>query len=149
MILNGVGTTLHIQCRETVPPGQIGAGDVRLSVQLSAPGFTGVNEKVWVSREACRTFLTDLGAMETRRAGEALLGSANPGDLNLRVHVYDHAGHVRVVGHVGDYVVWADGGQSARIPFRIEIDPGMLASLLESFTSLLMRNAASNDEQTA
>jgi hypothetical protein len=97
---------------------------------VSVPGFTGANHLAWVSHEAGRTFLIELHALDARRAGKALLRTSSPADLDLCVEVYDSPGHVRIVGHVGDDLAWTNGVQTARIPHRIEIDPGMLPHIV-------------------
>jgi hypothetical protein len=56
-----------------------------------------------------------------------------PAELELRIQVYDAMGHVRATGHLGADIAWRDGTDTARIPFRVEMNPGLLAHMVTAF----------------
>jgi len=89
------------------------------------PVFSGRNPSVWINKHAWDRFITELRALDLERMGEARLASTSPADLAIRVHVYDRAGHIKITGHVASDVIWRDGVDVTRLPFRIELDPSV------------------------
>ena len=110
-----------------------GDDDVYLVAEASTKGFVGRNASVGVSRRIWATFIGDFKKLETTRVGEARLISMSPADFELRVRSYDRARRMRITGFVGDYMISRDVTDVARVPFRIEIDPSTLGSLVAAF----------------
>ena len=121
-------------------PGDLGHGrdDVYLVAQASTKGFVGCNASVGVSRRIWAAFIGDVKKLETTRVGEARLISMSPADFELRVRSYDRARHICITGFVGDYMILRDVTDVPRVPFRIEIDPSTLASLVIASEQLVV-----------
>ena len=136
MLIRDDKTQLEISAPEIVPTGQPGSGDIRLAVEVSAPGFRGRNGSAWVAGPAWERFLADLRQLERTRRGEASLTSMSPADLELRVCAVDRAGHILVEGHVGDYLRAATRVREACVPFAISLDPSCLPAALAEFAAL-------------
>ena len=115
-----------------------GDADVYLIAEASMKGFVGRNTSVGVSRRIWDAFIGELKKLETTRTGEARLVSMSPADLELRIRSYDRGRHIRVAGFVGDYMIAKDVTDVARVPFRIEIDPSTLGSLVTAFEQLVV-----------
>lgn len=126
----------HSAMQLSLSTGETGDDDVYLVAEVSTKGFVGRNSSVGVSRRSWDAFIGDLQKLETTRTGEARLISMSPADFELRICSYDRARHIRVAGFVGDYVVSRDVTDVARVPFRIEIDPSTLGSLVTAFEQL-------------
>ena len=115
-----------------------GDDDVYLVAEASTKGFVGRNSSVGVSRWVWDAFIADFKKLETTRMGEARLVSMSPADFELRVGSYDRARHIRAAGFVGDYMISRDVSDVARVPFRIEINPSTLASLVTALEQLVV-----------
>ena len=115
-----------------------GDGDVYLIAEASTKGFVGRNRSVGVTRRIWDAFIDDFKKLETTRQGEARLVSMSPADFELRVRSYDRARHISVAGFVGDYMISDNVTDVARVPFRIEIDPSTLGSLVTAFEQLVV-----------
>ena len=109
-------------------------GDIRLRVRVSSIGFRGDYEHVWIRAEEFERFIKELDALERDRAGTAPLSSMSPNDLELRIRIRDSAGHVSVEGYLGRFVTGVP--VEARIGYSIDLDPGLLAGVLEEFRGL-------------
>jgi len=114
-----------------------GDDDVYLIAEASTKGFAGRNASIGVSRGIWDAFIGDFRKLGTTRMGEARLISMSPADLELRVGSYDRARHIRIAGFVGDYMISSDITDVARVPFRIEIDPSTVGSLVVAFEQLV------------
>ena len=123
----------HSTLRLSVASFDTGDDDVYLVAEASTKGFVGRNASVGVSRRIWDAFIGDLKKLETTRMGEARLVSMSPADFELCVRSYNQARHIRVAGFVGDYMISRDVTDVARVPFRIEIDPSTLGSLVTAF----------------
>ena len=145
MILRDEHSTLRLTLAPDVEQG--GFDDVHLVAEVFTGGFVGRNASVWASRPVWDAFLGNLHALARTRSGEARLISMSPADLEIRVHVYDRAGHVRVNGHVGDDVIWSDLTEVARVPFRIEVDPSTIVELVAAFEQLVTSGQRTAPEQ--
>lgn len=128
----------HSTLQLSVASFDTGDDDVYLIAEASTKGFVGRNASVGVSRRIWDAFIGDLRKLEITRMGEARLISMSPADLELRVGSYDGARHIRIAGFVGDYMISQDVTDVARVPFRIEIDPSTLASLVTAFEQLVV-----------
>jgi len=140
MILRDENATFELRRAEGKSTSALGAGDVHLAADVSTRFFCGRNSSLWVTEHVWSTFISDVRALARRRTGVARLLSMSPADLQVRLDVYDRAGHVRIMGHVGSDVIWRDGIGVSRIAFRIELDPANVAALvteLEYLTPVL------------
>jgi hypothetical protein len=138
MIIRDDAATLELEPVESIA-GDEAASDVHCAAEVSTPLFSGRNPSVWIAKRAWDAFLTTLRALETERMGEAQLESMSPADLAIRVHVYDRRGHIKITGHVGSDVIWRDGVDVSRLPFRIELDPTKLAAMIAGLEQVAAR----------
>jgi hypothetical protein len=139
MIIRDDAATLELKPGESIA-GDEAASDVHCAAEISTPLFSGRNPSVWITKRAWATFITTLRALEIERTGEAQLESMSPADLAIHVHVYDRAGHIKITGHVGSDVIWRDGVDVSRLPFRIELDPTKLAAMIAGLEQVAARS---------
>jgi len=113
------------------PPTSPRPGDLRATARVSTPGFSGVNERVWISADDFRRFVEALRVLERERRGEAELRGMSPDTLALSFRVRDGLGHVSASGWVGRTSHdRAHGRVAARVGFGFDIDPTELPRIV-------------------
>jgi hypothetical protein len=109
------------------------------AVSVSAYGWQGSWEEVWVELADIERFTSALAELDRRRAGAAVLKGMSPDEFSLSFESLDRAGHVvtdvqlkrpvRVMDHSYDY--------SLSVAF--EFDVTSLPALVSEFRALLVR----------
>ena len=134
MIIVAGFSRLELTVVEVQPPihGCTEGGDVCVSAALRFDEFTGAIN-AWIHRDDWSGFISQLRLLEQTRRGEALLESMTPGELRLRFHSLDMAGHL---GVEGELVRFAEGHRRLSLQFpTLEFDPGMLAELVSELAT--------------
>jgi hypothetical protein len=137
MTLGDGFSRLELSVIEVQPPvpGATPGGDVCLSVAVRFDAFAGA-ASAWIDRDAWAEFVAQLQRLEQARRGEAILESITPGELRLRFHSLDLAGHMGVEGELVRFRYHRGGSGAVRLQFpTVEFDPGMLASLVAELRS--------------
>ena len=75
-------------------------GDILVVVEARCLGFTGRID-TWILKEAWRGFCDELGVLEGRRQGQAVVESISPREFRLTVGSIDSAGHMAIEGLLG------------------------------------------------
>jgi hypothetical protein len=106
------------------------AGDVLVVVRAQLADFSGAVD-AWIVRREWTAFLTQLVKLERTRNGEAVLESASPGELRLRVFALDRAGHMGAEAEFRVQYSDATHPQVASLKLGpIEFDPTSLPDLV-------------------
>jgi hypothetical protein len=138
MILGDGFARLELTVAEVQAPvaGATAGGDIRISVAVRFAAFAGA-VSVWIDQDVWAGFIRQLQLLEQTRSGEALLESMTPGELRLRFHSLDRAGHMGVEGELLRYAYrQTEGGRPVRLQFpTLEFDPGVLASFVMELVS--------------
>lgn len=74
--------------------------DLLVAVEVRCPGFTGRID-TWILREAWLDFCGQLGVLESRRQGSAVVESMSPQEFRLTVRSTDSSGHMAMDGFLG------------------------------------------------
>ena len=133
MILQGEQSSVEIAVAhvEEPVPGASAGGDVLVIARVRCLGFTGETD-AWVPRPAWQAFVRALVELERRRQGEAVLEGVSPGELRLRFHAVDRAGHLAVEGTIGVRGV----ANELRLDFSpIPFDPTQLPALVAELSA--------------
>jgi hypothetical protein len=137
MVIGGNNSgRVEIAIGEVVPADSPAADDRRVKVNVTCRGFSAHDCEAWISAAAWARFGRELHALEASRRGEALLISQSPAGLRLRLHAWDHAGHIAVEGHVGGSHVVAGKMHETGLTFAFEVDAGLLAVIVRGFEAL-------------
>jgi hypothetical protein len=116
--------------------GQAPPGDLRLHVSVSAGGFQGSYDQVWVGANEFEDFLRQLANLEEARRGGAVLRSITPGEFELVIAATDRSGHIAAHGFLARRQGSLPGSSESRVAFDIKIDPTALPGLLEALHEL-------------
>ena len=100
--------------------------DVLVVVRARFYDFSGAVD-AWVVNTEWAAFLTQLTALERTRVGEAVLESASPDELRLRIFALDRAGHM--AAEVEFLVDYPDGRAGLKLG-PIDFDPTSLPYLV-------------------
>ena len=128
MILGLDSKQLEISIADVEPGGRddIRFADVLVVVRAHFYDFSGAVD-AWIVHSEWAAFLTQLTALERTRVGEAVLESASPGELRLRIFARDRAGHMGA--DVEFLVDYPDGTAGLKLG-PIDFDPTSLPHLV-------------------
>lgn len=129
---------LHATRREAV--GSSGECDTRFEIEarIKSPDASfRVRTRARVDGAGLQAFLEDLRTVEATRRGAAVLRSADPGDFELAVRIYDDSGHVGAFGKVGHWCrIGVEGPYWGEVNFGIPFDSSALAEVLRQVSAL-------------
>jgi hypothetical protein len=97
MKLRGREGFLELQPSNTCGQGTPGESDILLNVTVRASSYSAADQS-WVVADAWDGFLTELGTLDERRQGRAVVEGASPDDLRLEFYSTDSAGHMQYRG---------------------------------------------------
>lgn len=117
---------LAIQEEDNLPS----QGDLYLTVAVRSNGYMGQND-LWVQYRSFRSFCAALADLERNRHGEAILESASPDELKIRVHSVDSCGHMAVEGLTGYDVQREHSRFRHTVQFGFEFEPSQLLENLK------------------
>jgi hypothetical protein len=115
-----------VAMRETYADDKVG-DDVWATVSFRNADFSGLVATV-VGRDEWETFARQVNALERDRRGEAVLLSAYPDEVRLRLFASSTTGAMAVEGHLQRV---GAAGTPALDFGPIAFDPGLLAKLLQ------------------
>jgi hypothetical protein len=139
MRLGSEAVWVDLSVAEVQPPvpGASPGGDVLVVARMRLHDYTAMSE-AWIDRDVWKRFLTELATLDRRRTGEAVLDSISPGELRLRIHALDRAGHMGVDGQMSHRYaipgVRPSHAASAAVA-TIGFDPTLLPLLVETLSS--------------
>ena len=132
-VANHVTLTLQERSVEALPA----AGDLRFSVAVSADGFAGRYDQVWVNADDWLQFLGELREVELVRRGRATLTAMSPDEFELHIWITDGWGHLAAPGFLGRHHWSTAGGRmTSRVSFTITLDPSRLRGWVEQFVAI-------------
>jgi hypothetical protein len=103
-------------------------GDAHVTVRVQSAGFIGHNN-LWVFAPDVRAFCSALAALDKTLRGEALLVSASPRELDLRIASADLLGHMVISGSTGDHFFTSSSRWYWHaVHFGFEFEPQQLAA---------------------
>ena len=109
-----------------------GDGDFLVAIEASVDGFCGHADGHVVGLDF-QTFARQCHALEEKRQGAAILGSALEGEFTLSIHSTDGVGHMGVSGHLR----YSRGDQFAqRLDFEFSFDPAELQNVLRAINNI-------------
>src|SRR5262249_23572076 len=100
MRLNGREGFLELQPSDNRGHGTPSESDILLNVTVEASSYSAADQS-WVVAEKWDGFLTELGTLDERRQGRAVVEGASPDDFRLEFYSTDSAGHMAVQGYLG------------------------------------------------
>ena len=103
------------------------AGDAYVTIQVQSAGFIGHND-LWVCARDVRAFCSALAALDKTLRGEALLMSASPHELDLRIASADLLGHMVISGSTGYHFPPSRRSYWHAVHFGFEFEPQQLAA---------------------
>lgn len=128
MRLTGREGFLELQPPDTGGRGTPGESDVLLNVTVQASGYSAADQ-TWVVADAWDGFPTELGKLDERRQGCAVVEGASPDDFRLEFYSADSAGQMAVKGHVGWH---KPDGHVLQLRFGFSFEPDLLPSVVRA-----------------
>jgi hypothetical protein len=123
---------LAIHRLERLPADSPGAGDVRLSIRVESHGFAAAGT-AWIEARALDQFVRELGQLEQRRQGEAVLVGMSPDEFELKIYSVDRTGHMAMTGRLVRFV-WESANQYRHLlEFGFEFCPSRLQQFVRDF----------------
>jgi hypothetical protein len=115
------------------------AGDAYVTIRVQSAGFIGHND-LWVCARDVRAFCRALAALDRTLTGEAVLVSASPHELDLRIARADSLGHMVISGSTGYYFPSSHRSYWHAVHFGFEFEPQQLGVAVA--TPWVQRNKA-------
>jgi hypothetical protein len=113
-----------------------GAGDAKFEIKVRSGGIVYSGD-AWILLEDARAFCRALASLNRTLRGEALLKSASPGELELRLRPADDRGLMLVSASAGSAVYGQHSLERGRerlywhgVNFHIEFEPAQLSAAM-------------------
>jgi hypothetical protein len=119
---------LEVNLANFVNQGTPGECDVLLNVTAQVWSYSAADQS-WVVGDAWCRFLAELGTLEERRQGSAVLEGASPDDLRLEFYSTDSVGHMAVKGHLGQHKT---DGNVLMFQFHLSFEPDLLPEVVRT-----------------
>ncbi|HMS10619.1 MAG TPA: hypothetical protein PKE66_14125 [Pyrinomonadaceae bacterium] len=95
-------------------------GDIYVAIDIASGQFSGKND-LWIRVKDFTSFCRELNDLNTSLNGEALLQSASPDELSLRVFAADSRGSITLEATTGYSKSGAKFGHSVTVGFSVEL----------------------------
>lgn len=117
-------------------PSEVSHGplrSLRAAVQISAAGFAGNNDSVWLAERDLQQFFEQLSTLDRLRLGAAVLRSMSPDEFVLGIATVDRAGHMMVSIELRHVVYVIGQPYTMNVGIGFALDSSALPSLVQVF----------------
>ena len=119
-----LAVALAVALAETIPETVV---DAYVTIQVQSAGFIGHND-VWICAKDVRVFCRALAVLDQTLRSEALLVSASPHELDLRIASADMLGHMVIFGSTGYHVSTSRRAYWHAVQLGFEFEPLAIAT---------------------